>query len=128
MGTAMDLVAEAKATIENLTPAEVARELEGGQVLLVDLREPTETASGVIAGALCAPRGMLEFHADPTLPYHIEGFDPSRRTILYCASGGRSALAVQTLERLGYRDVAHLDGGMKAWVAEGRPVATPSED
>jgi rhodanese-related sulfurtransferase len=57
-----------------------------------------------------------------TVTYHRAEFDPSRRTILYCASGGRSALAVQALQSLGYTNVAHLDGGMKAWQASGREV------
>jgi rhodanese-related sulfurtransferase len=69
-----------------------------------------------------APRGMLEFWADPTSAYHREEFDPARRTILYCASGGRSALAADTLQRMGYANVAHLDGGIKAWKEGGRPV------
>lgn len=127
MSGVMDLVAAAKATIENLGTEQVAAEMAGEDVVLVDLREPTETVNGVIPGALTAPRGMLEFHADPTTPYHIDGLDPSRRTIVYCASGGRSALAVRTLEAMGYRNVAHLDGGINAWVAEDRPVQLPGE-
>ena len=58
---------------------------------------------------------MLEFYADPMSAYHQSPFDPSRRTILYCASGGRSALAADMLRLLGYTRVAHLDGGLKAW-------------
>jgi rhodanese-related sulfurtransferase len=65
---------------------------------------------------------MLEFWADPTSPYHREEFDPARRIILYCASGGRSALATATLRQLGYQNVAHLDGGLKAWKEQERPV------
>jgi rhodanese-related sulfurtransferase len=122
--TAAQLVAEAKARIENLTPVQVASELAVGQPLLVDLREPEErTQSGTIPGAVPAPRGMLEFYADPASPYHRTGFDPGRRTILFCASGGRSALAAAALEQLGYGSVAHLDGGFKAWAADGRDVA-----
>ncbi len=120
--TASEMVTAAKATIENLTTDQVAAELTDNDVVLVDLREPTETAKGVIPGAVTAPRGMLEFHADPTTPYHLEELDPGRRTILYCASGGRSALAVGTLKALGYADVAHLDGGFNTWAAEDRPV------
>ncbi|QZY27728.1 rhodanese-like domain-containing protein [Nocardioides coralli] len=121
--TVVDLVTRAKSHIENLTPAEVAVEQERG-CLLVDLREPSEREGGHISGSVSAPRGMLEFYADPTSPYHRAEFDPDRRTILFCASGGRSALATMALRELGYRDIAHLDGGMKAWVAEGRPTAT----
>lgn len=123
--TAAEMVASAKAAIENLTTEQVAAEL-GDDVLLVDLREPTETAKGIIPGAVTAPRGMLEFYADPTTPYHLEEFDPARRTIVYCASGGRSALAAETLQNLGYADVAHLDGGFNTWVEQGRPVTRES--
>jgi rhodanese-related sulfurtransferase len=125
--TAADLVADAKAQVENLTPAEVADELANGAVV-VDLREPAELASdGMIQGAIHAPRGMLEFWADPASPYHRPELDPGRRTVLYCASGGRSALAAQSLAQLGYGDVAHLDGGITAWAQAGRPVARPAE-
>ena len=120
---AMDLVKKAKAQVENLTPEQVAEEIEGGDAMLVDLREPEEReATGVIPGATSAPRGMLEFYADPSLPYHKEGFERDRRIILHCASGGRSALAAKTLQEMGYTNVAHLDGGMKAWQGSGHPV------
>ncbi|HLZ31765.1 MAG TPA: rhodanese-like domain-containing protein [Chloroflexota bacterium] len=119
------MVAEAKQAVENLTPEQTAAEIARGGVLLVDLREPTErTENGAIPGALHAPRGMLEFYADPASVYHRAEFDPARRTIVYCASGGRSALAARTLRELGYTDVAHLDGGLKAWIASGQPIAS----
>ena len=121
--TAAQLVAEAKGRIRNMSVDEVARELESGSVTLVDIREPGEVErEGAIPGAVAAPRGMLEFWADPSSPYHREEFERDRRTILYCASGGRSALAVATLQSLGYTDIAHLDGGMKVWKEQGRPV------
>jgi rhodanese-related sulfurtransferase len=127
MSTAAQLVAEAKGRIRNLTVDEVANELETGSVTLVDIREPEEVQrEGAIPGAVPAPRGMLEFWADPTSPYHRDEFHPDRRTILYCASGGRSALSVSALQTLGYRDIAHLDGGMKAWKERGRPVTAQS--
>jgi rhodanese-related sulfurtransferase len=91
-------------------------------VLLVDLREPGECETGTIPGAIQAPRGMLEFFADPTSAYHRSEFDPGRRTVLYCASGGRSALAAAALQALGYTQVAHLDGGLKAWREAGLTV------
>ena len=121
--TAAQMVGEAKGRVENLTPEEVAAEVEGGDATLVDVREDDERVqNGAIRGAVRAPRGMLEFWADPTSPYHREEFDPARRTILYCASGGRSALAADTLRRMGYGNVAHLDGGIKAWKEGGNPV------
>ena len=121
--TAAQLVAEAKASIENLTPDQVAQEITSGDVLVVDIREPEERrTNGAIAGAVSAPRGMLEFYADPTSAYHKEGFDPDRRVILHCASGGRSALAVKTLQELGYTNIAHLDKGFNGWKEQGFPV------
>jgi rhodanese-related sulfurtransferase len=121
--TAAQLVAEAKASIENLTAEQVAQEIAGGDVLVVDIREPEERrTNGVIAGSVSAPRGMLEFYADPTSAYHKEGFDPDRRVILHCASGGRSALAVKTLQELGYSNIAHLDKGFNGWKEQGQPV------
>ena len=83
------MVAALKARIENLTPAQVAAELEDPFVLLVDVREPGETEYGVIPGAVRVPRGMLEFHADHGSPYHVEGFEPGRRVILYCSAPAR---------------------------------------
>jgi rhodanese-related sulfurtransferase len=73
-----------------------------------------------------APRGMLEFYADPTNEDHLAEFDPNRRTILYCAGGARSALAVETLRQLGYMNVAHLEGGFTAWASAGHEVAPAS--
>lgn len=118
------LIAEARATIDNLGVEAFARELDAANVLLVDLREPAERAEhGTIPGALAAPRGMLEFYADPATPYYKKEFDPSRRILLHCASGGRSALAGATLRRMGYEHVGHLDGGFKAWKEAGREIA-----
>src|SRR3954464_12380812 len=125
MKTAAHLIADAKARVENLSPAAVAVEMEGADVLLVDLREAEERQS-TIPGAIHAPRGMLEFYADPTSAYHCSEFDPDRRTILYCASGGRSALAADTLRGLGYTRVAHLDGGLKAWREAGLTIEAGS--
>lgn len=120
--TAADMVAEAKRRVTNLTPEQVAAELREG-ALLVDVREPAERAeNGVIEGSVHAVRGMLEFYADPSSAYHRPEFDPDRRVILHCAAGARSALAAVTLAQLGYGDVAHLDGGIKAWKERGLPV------
>jgi rhodanese-related sulfurtransferase len=122
--TAAGLVADAKQHIENLTVDEVATARDAGEVVVVDIREAEELAiSGVIPGAIHAPRGMIEFYADATSPYHRPEFDPEQRIILYCASGGRSALAARALQHLGYDNVAHLDGGIKAWIAAGLPVS-----
>lgn len=121
--SAADLVAEAKARITNLSPGEVAAALARGDVVIVDVREPQERAErGAIPGSVLTQRGMLEFYADPTSPYHREEFDPDQPIILYCSAGGRSVLAADTLQRMGYRQVAHLDGGFTAWQEQGLPV------
>lgn len=115
MKTATDLVKEAKASIQNLTPQQVKEELANGAIL-IDIRESEEILKdGKIPGATHAPRGMIEFYADPNLPYHKKEFDIEHRIILHCASGGRSALAAKTLTEMGYVNIAHMDGGIKAW-------------
>jgi rhodanese-related sulfurtransferase len=125
MAGVMEMVVNAKAGIENLTPEDVTQEMSREEAVLVDIREPQETQQGVIPGAVVAPRGMLEFYADPATSYHMDIFTPDRRIILYCAAGSRSALAAKTLQELGYRNVAHLDGGMKTWAESGNPVQEP---
>ncbi|HXH07106.1 MAG TPA: rhodanese-like domain-containing protein [Vicinamibacterales bacterium] len=124
--TVAQMVQDAKARVENLSVEQVAAELQQGDVTIIDIREPDERAQGAIPGSVSAPRGMLEFWADPTSPYHRPEFDPSRRIILTCASGGRSALAADTLQQMGFTRVAHLEGGFKAWQAAGKPVERPT--
>ena len=119
MKTALELVKEAKENIENLNPQQVKDEVENGATL-IDIREKEELSStGKIPGSTLAPRGMLEFYADESLPYHKPEFNKDKRIILHCASGGRSALAAKTLKDMGYNNVAHLDGGIKAWKEAG---------
>lgn len=119
---ASELVAEAKAQVENLSPDQVEAELQSGDAVLVDLRESEEVAAAKIPGSVHIPRGMLEFRADPTSPYSEPALDPSKRVILHCASGGRSALGAVALQQLGYDNVAHLDGGIGAWKEAGKPT------
>ena len=99
--TVAQLIQDAKGDIENLTVDQVEDEIANGRAVLVDIRDADELANGTIPGAVHASRGMLEFHADPTSSYHKPELDPSKRTILHCASGGRSALAVKTLQQMG---------------------------
>lgn len=121
--TTEQMVRDARTWIRNLSPAEVEANLFVPDAFLVDIREPEELDDhGLIAGAFHAPRGLLEFWADPASALHRPEFDPERRTILYCTAGSRSALAADALRRLGYRDVGHLDGGLTAWVEAGLPV------
>ncbi len=121
MTTSAELVANAKREIQNLTVEQTASEVGVPGTVIVDIREANELAeSGVIPGAVHIPRGMLEFRADVASPYHNAAIDPEKRVILHCASGGRSALAARTLQDMGYRNVAHMDGGMKAWLEAGK--------
>ena len=112
----------ARAVVENLRPAELAAELLEGDVVLVDVREPDELGGGTIGGAINVPRGIVELAADPARPDHRSVFDPRRRVVVFCDTGARSALAVHALYTFGYSDVAHLDGGVAAWVADGRAL------
>ena len=121
--TATDLVKEAKLKIEGLSPEQASKELLDENTILIDIRESEEIQqNGKIIGSVHAPRGMLEFYADETLPYHKPEFDKNKRLILHCASGGRSALATATLKEMGFKNVAHLDGGIKAWKDSGKPT------
>src|SRR5690242_12808706 len=107
-----EMVNEAKARVPVVTKEELERELASGEAVVVDIRDVRERWNlGAIPGARHVPRGMLEFWADPTSPYHKRYMDPQKRTILHCAGGLRSALAADTLMKLGYRDVAHLEIG-----------------
>lgn len=120
---AWDLVAEAKQRIQNLSIDEAKAEMQSGDAVLVDIRDIRERlAEGAIPGSIHAPRGMLEFWVDPSNEYHREVFDPARRYILYCAAGGRSALAADTMRAMGYANVAHLEVGFSGWKAAGEEI------
>ena len=107
--------AEAAARHDHEAPA-------GGDVLVVDVRDGLELQStGKVQGAKHVSRGMLEFRADPESPYYDKEFDREKTVIVYCASGGRSALAGKTLQDMGYKDVRNL-GGFKGWADSGGAV------
>jgi len=118
----MDIVAAAKNAVPPIT-AEDAAKLHGHSgVVFVDVRDAEEVAkTGQIAGALNVSRGMLEFRADETTPYHNPAFSRDKTMILYCASGGRSALGGKALMEMGYADVRNL-GAFKDWAERGLPV------
>ena len=123
------MVEDAESRVRSVTKEELERELASGEAVVVDIRDVRERWElGTVPGARHVDRGMLEFWADPTSPYHKTYMDPERRTILYCAGGLRSALAADTLMKLGYRDVAHLEIGFNGWRDEGgavEPVPVP---
>ena len=86
--------------------------------MFLDVRDVRERwIEGAIPGDRHAPRGMLEFWADPETEYYRDYFDPDRRYVLYCNEGGRSALAAKALRDMGFADVAHVEGGFTAWQA-----------
>jgi rhodanese-related sulfurtransferase len=121
--SALDLVKAARLKIENLSPEQVTEQFSAGNANLIDIRESDEIKkNGRIDGSVNVPRGLLEFYADPSLSYYRPEFDKHKRIILYCSSGWRSALAVVALKRMGYMNIAHLDGGIKAWKDSGKPV------
>ena len=117
------LVDEAMARIETID-VEQAKALHGrDDVVFVDIRDVRELdKSGTIPGAVHAPRGMLEFWVDPDSPYHRDVFSSGKRIVFFCAAGWRSALATDTVKRMGLDPVCHFDGGFGAWVKAGGPV------
>lgn len=116
------LMEAANATVPKITAAEAKAMIATGDALVVDVRDGTEVAaSGKVAGAVAVSRGMLEFRADPESPYHDKRFDKTKPVILYCASGGRSALSGKTLKDLGYTKVYNL-GAFKDWAESGGAV------
>jgi rhodanese-related sulfurtransferase len=106
-----EMLAEANAAVPRLNPAEV-RDMTGKEnVLIVDVRDAPELASGgKLKGAVHVSRGMLEFRADPESPYHNPVFQKDKTVLVYCASGGRSALSGKTLKDLGYQSVYNAGG------------------
>jgi rhodanese-related sulfurtransferase len=120
-----DLVAAAKAEITTLSPEEARARVDAGAALLVDIRDVRElNRDGRVPGALHAPRGMLEFWVDPASPYHKTVLATDKTLILFCAAASRSALAAQTLQRMGVENVAEMAGGFRAWKDSGAPVDT----
>lgn len=112
------MLAEANAVIESVSVQDLTYLMEDTDAILVDVRETVERESdGAIPGSLHVPRGMLEFKADPDSPVCDNDLNPDDRLILYCGTGGRSALAAKTLSDIGYQDVSSLAGGYAAWLA-----------
>ncbi len=112
------LLAEANALIETVSVQDLYFALEDNETVLVDVRETVERESeGAIPDSVHVPRGLLEFLADPESPSYIAALDPTYRLVLYCGTGGRSALAAKTLLEMGYSNVASLAGGYAAWLS-----------
>ena len=123
MATSVKQMLEAaNAAVPKITPAQAKEMIAEGNTLVVDVRDGTEVAaSGKVAGAVHVSRGMLEFRADPESPYHDKNFAKDKSVVVYCASGGRSALAGKMLKDLGYEKVHNL-GGFKDWADSGGEI------
>ena len=128
MATSVKQMMEAaNAAVPRITPAQSQDMLAKGSALIVDVRDAPEVEnSGKVAGSLHISRGMLEFRADPGSPYHDKNFTKDKTIIVYCASGGRSALSGKALKDLGYEQVYNL-GAFKDWVEAGGAVDKPIE-
>jgi rhodanese-related sulfurtransferase len=123
--SAKDLVEAANAVVPRISPAQAQEMIAKGNTLVVDVRDAPEVEqSGKVAGAVHVPRGMLEFRADPESPYHDQNFAKDKTVIVYCASGGRSALSGQALKELGYSEVYNM-GAFKDWAESGGAVDKP---
>jgi rhodanese-related sulfurtransferase len=121
-----DLVAAAERDVETLRAADAVNLHGQPDVVLVDIRDIRElNREGRVPGAFHCPRGLLEFWVDPQSQYHKPVFAQDKRFVFFCAGGLRSALAAQTVQRMGLRPVAHVGGGFAAWKQAGGPVEAP---
>lgn len=126
----MDFVRAAKACVREITPQELKARMEGREdLLLIDVREHSEFEHGHIAGSHLVPRGILEAAADPTYVKHYPELSGARdrQVIVYCATGGRAAMAAAVLQMMGFRNVLNLAGGYARWQAEGMPQVHEAE-
>ena len=127
--SAAELVAAARARIEEIGTGEALALLGDPSVVFVDIRDVRERQrAGFIPGSVHCPRGMVEFWVDPQSPYFKEIFGQDKRFVFHCASGWRSALTVATLNDMGF-EAAHLKDGFSSWQKLGGPVelAEPRE-
>lgn len=117
----------ANAAVPRITPEQAREMMAQGNTLIVDVRDAPEVEmTGKVAGAVHVSRGMLEFRADPETQYHDKNFSKDKTIVVYCASGGRSALSGKVLKDMGYEKVFNL-GAFKSWVDSGGAVDHPIE-
>jgi rhodanese-related sulfurtransferase len=120
--TVKQMMDAANAVLPRITPAQGRDMIAKGNTLVLDVRDAPEVANaGKVAGALNVSRGMLEFRADPESPYYDKNFNKDKTILVYCASGGRSALSGKLLKDMGYEHVYNL-GAFKDWVESGGAV------
>jgi len=123
--TVKQMLEAANAAVPRITPPQAREMMAKGNTLVIDVRDAPEVEkSGKVGGAVHVSRGMLEFRADPETPYHDKNFTKDKVLILYCASGGRSALAGKVLKEMGYSQVYNL-GAFKDWAESGGAVDKP---
>lgn len=116
------LVAEAKKQIKEISPNEAVHEVGCGAATLIDVRADEDWQAGHARGAKHLNRGEVEIEIEEMVP------DLDQRIICYCGGGSRSALVVQSLQKMGYRNVRSISGGFRAWQAAELPVATEPAD
>ena len=124
MKTAKEYLAEANAVVPRISSADGIVKYEAGNSLFIDVRDSGDIAkSGTISGALCIPRGFLEFAADEDLSYFDSNLSKDADIVLVCAAGGQAALAGKTLKDMGYENVCNV-GGISDWIAAGGKLET----
>jgi rhodanese-related sulfurtransferase len=122
------MVAEANEHVEEICITDALELIGHDDVLFVDIRDIREVAkTGRVSGARHVPRGMLEMWIDPDTPYHRNFFASGKKFIFYCAGAWRSALAAKTAQDMGLIPVAHLEGGINAWIEAGGPIDPPKD-
>jgi rhodanese-related sulfurtransferase len=109
------LVADAKKNITEISPTEAAAKLKSDEAAIVDVREKDEWDEGHIPDAIHLSRGTIELDIEEKVP------DTNAMIICHCGGGGRSALAAESLQKMGYKNVRSMAGGFKAWKAAGLP-------
>ncbi|WP_338549966.1 rhodanese-like domain-containing protein [Roseovarius phycicola] len=126
--TAAQMVADARARIDEVETADLIALVDDPNTVIVDIRDVRERErTGYIPGSVHAPRGMVEFWIDPDSPYYKEVFGQDKRYVFHCASGWRSALTVATLQEMGF-EAAHLKEGFSTWEKQGGPVEKTKGD
>lgn len=117
------MVVEAKASIEEISVEQAIAQMNNKDVLIVDIRDIRERQrEGFIPGSFHCPRGMVEFWIDPESPYYNEKFEQHTKFLFHCAVDWRSALTVETINKMGFEGASHIQGGFNAWRDNGGPI------
>jgi rhodanese-related sulfurtransferase len=126
--SAAQMVANARGKIEEIDAGDAIGLLENPGVVIVDIRDVRERQrAGYIPGSFHCPRGMVEFWVDPDSPYYKDIFGRDAQFVFHCASGWRSAITVETLQRMGFENIAHIRDGFTSWKEAGGPIEIPED-